>query len=248
MFRWSSFVPLLLSVFIITACTTTPPADPAATAATAAATAAKPDPMMQLHHLHGLMAHGFEMALEGANLSMLAAMKMSPIADAAAESHGATMVSEGRALIEQAINGPVMHTLHDSPMASDAVMTYTHDLAKAMTSVLDHLTQMPAGNPANKQDMAMHHLHIATAHAASMASQAAALKMTASMKMAGEADAQATSHATAMFGHARALQEQAMSGEAMKEAHGTANADAMQLTHDMGDAVKLAIDLLEKMP
>lgn len=252
MFRWSSCALPTLALFVTAACSGSTPPDSATptTAPPAAAATAAPasDPMMQLHHLHGLMAHGFEMALEGSNLSMLAAMKMSATADGAAASHGTTMITEGRALIEEAINGPAMHALHGGPAGSNEAMNYTHNLGKAMVNVLDHLQQMPPGDPANKQDMAVHHLHIALAHAAVMASQAASLKMTAAMKMAGPADEEAASHATAMFAHARALIALAISGEAMKEAHGTASPDAMQMTHDLGDAITSAVDMLATMP
>lgn len=215
----------------------------------AATPAAAPvhDAVMDMHHLHGLMAHGLEMALEGASLKMLGDMKMAGAVDTTAASHGDAMMTEGKALIDKAITGPAMSAMHMAN-ANDPIMLYTHDLAKAMTTVVDQLQQMPAPDPKDGKGMAMHHMHIALIHAALMASQGASLKMTASMKMADALDQEAATHATAMFAHARALYEETMNGDAMKQAHAAATGEAMTVTHAMGDGIKTVIDALSKMP
>ncbi len=225
-------------------------ANPPASSDTAAApTSSAPDATMQLHHLHGLMAHGFDMALEGVSLKMLGQMKMATAVDAVSTSHGDSMMTEGRALIEEAVGGPAMTALHGTPAGSEGVMTYTHELGKAMTAVLDHFQQMAAVDPKDAKDMALHHMHVSLAHAAMMASQAAALKMTAAMKMAGPADHEADTHAAAMFVHARSLYDETMKGGAMTAAHaGAAAGDGMKGTHALGDSVGAVIDLLSKMP
>ncbi len=215
-----------------------PPEKPAAPAHDAA---------MDMHHLHGLMSHGLEMALEGASLKMLGQMNMAGAVDSAAVSHGDSMLAEGRTLIDTAISGPAMTAMH-AANANDPLMTYTHELAKNMTAVLDGLQQMAAPDPKKAQDMTMHHMHIALAHAALMASQGATLKMTASMKMADGIDQEATTHAAAMFAHARALYTDTINGDAMKTVHGAAAADAMTATHSFGESVNALIESLAKMP
>jgi len=220
---------------------------PAAPPAQAPAAAPAHDAAMDMHHLHGLMAHGFEMALEGASLKMLGDMKMAGAVDAAAASHGDAMMTEGKGLIDKAITGPAMGAMHMAN-ANDPAMLYTHDLAKNMTAVIDHLQQMPAPDPKDAKAMAMHHMHIALIHAALMASQGASLKMTASMKMADAVDQEAATHATAMFAHAKGLYEETMSGDAMKQLHASASGDAMTATHAMGDSINVVIDALSKMP
>ncbi|MFN7982414.1 MAG: hypothetical protein U0Q11_11190 [Vicinamibacterales bacterium] len=220
---------------------------PAAPPAQAPAAAPAHDAAMDMHHLHGLMAHGFEMALEGASLKMLGDMKMAGAVDTTAVSHGDAMMTEGKALIDKAINGPAMGAMHMAN-ASDPVMLYTHDLAKAMNAVIDQFQQMPAPEPKDTKAMAMHHMHIALIHAALMASQGASLKMTAAMKMSDAVDQEASTHAAAMLTHARALYEETMNGDAMKQVHATAAGDAMAATHAMGDTVSTVIDALSKMP
>ncbi|MEQ1910774.1 MAG: hypothetical protein ABMA15_18280 [Vicinamibacterales bacterium] len=232
--------PLMLSLGGCAQPTPTPPAKEAAAPAHDAA--------MDMHHLHGLMAHGFEMALEGATLKMLGQMSMAAGVDASAVAHGGAMLTEGKALIDKALTGPAMTAVH-AANATDPVMTYTHELGKTMSEVLDHLQQMPAANAKNPKEMAMHHQHIALVHAALMASQGASLKMTASMKMADAVDQEAVTHSTAMFGHARSLYDDTMNGDAMKAAHaGAGGGSSMTSTHELGDSINRVIDQLSKMP
>lgn len=205
------------------------------------------DAAMDMHHLHGLMAHGLEMALEGASLKMVGQMNMAGTVDTTAVSHGDAMLTEGRKLIDTAISGPAMTAMH-AANANDPLMTYTHELARNMTAVLDHLQAMPAPDNKKAQDMAMHHMHIAFVHAALMASQGATLKMTSAMKMADAVDQEAATHATAMFAHARGLYSETMNGDAMKAIHAGAAADAMTATHSMGESVNALIESLAKMP
>lgn len=216
-----------------------PPAEPPAAPAH--------DVAMDMHHLHGLMSHGLEMALEGATLRMLGQMEMAGKVDATAVSHGDAMLSEGRALINQAVTGPAMTAMH-ATHASDPVMTYTHDLAKAMTTVLDQLQIMPAPEANNARDMALHHMHIALVHAALMASQGASLKMTAAMNMSEAVDREASTHAAGMLEHARGLYTETMDGEAMKEAHAGTPAGGMDAAHALGTSVNALIEALAKMP
>lgn len=225
------------------ACTVgcTQPAPPAQTAAPAH------DMAMDLHHMHGLMAHGLEMALEGASLRMVGQMGMSGAVDATAVSHGDMMVSEGRALIDSVFGGPAMAAMHTTG-ASDPAMVYTHDLAKNMTLVIDKLQQMPAPDAKNAKEMAQHHMHIAMIHAALMASQGASLKMTAAMKMSDQLDKDAAEHAAGMLEHAKALYSETMNGDAMKAEHAGTTGDDMMATHALGDSVNALIDALAKMP
>lgn len=222
-------------------------AQPAPPAHTAAPAAPAHDMAMDLHHMHGLMAHGLEMALEGASLRMVGQMGMSGAVDATAMSHGDMMVSEGRALIDSVFGGPAMAAMHATG-ASDPAMVYTHDLAKNMTLVIDKLQQMPAPNAKNTKEMAQHHMHIAMIHAALMASQGASLKMTAAMKMSELLDKDAAEHAAAMLEHAKALYGETMNGDAMKAEHAAATGDDMVATHALGDSVNALIDALAKMP
>jgi hypothetical protein len=184
---------------------------------------------------------------------MLGQMNMTAAVDAVAASHGEVMVTDGKALIHQAMNGPAMTAMHTPAGGSDALMTYTHDLGTAMAVVIDRFQQMPPVAPKDPKDMELHHMHLALAHAAVMASQAASLKMTAAMKMAGPVDEVASTHAGAMLVHARSLYDETMKGGAMVEAMKGAQAGAgtgqgMTSTHALGESLNTVIEMLSKMP
>ena len=206
------------------------------------------DATMQLHHLHGLMAHGFEMAMEGVNLVMLGQMEMTASVDAAAETHGSTMIEQGRALIEEAATGDAMSQLHESGAFDQALMEHTHELARAMNTVLDIIMTMETENIEGAAPMTLHHLHMLLSHAGQMAGQGASLIMSGTMDMAGDVDAHAREHGAAMLDHARMMHETAMKGETMRSLHTAEVAEGMTETHELGDAVGAVIELLANMP
>ena len=195
------------------------------------------DPAMQLHHLHGLMAHGFEMAMEGVNLNMLGQMRMTESVDTAAEQHGSAMVVEARALIEEAAGGDAMSTLHESGEFDEALMGYTHDLAQAMGTVLDMVASMETEMIEGAGEMTLHHLHMLLSHAGQMAGQGASLMMSGTMDMAGLIDDRARQHGAAMIDHARMMHETAMKGETMQALHAADTPEGMTATHELSDAV-----------
>lgn len=206
------------------------------------------DPAMQLHHMHGLMAHGFEMALEGTNLVMLGQMEMTELVDEAARTHGTAMIAEGRALITDVMSGEAMTALHEATGADPAAMSYTHELGSAMNTVVDIIETMEAEMIAGADHMALHHLHLLLSHAGQMAAQGATTAMAGTMDMAGSVDAEARRHGAAMIDHARSLHETAMSGETMQALHAANVPEGMTETHQLGDAVGAVIELLARMP
>ena len=134
---WPSGGLLLLAVLGVATASCAPPAEQAVESAPARETT----PTMQLHHLHGLMAHGFEMGMQGASLVMSAAMDMAESVDDAARSHGRAMIDSARSLHEAALKGEVMQQLHagDVPQGMQA----THELGDAVGAVIDLLASMP---------------------------------------------------------------------------------------------------------
>ena len=212
------------------------------------ASAPSSDQAMQLHHLHGLMAHGFEMGMEGASLTMLAQMSMTPAVDSAAAGHGEAMVADGHALVDDAMSGRAMTALHEAGGFDQEVMGYTHNLGQAMTAALDAVIAMDPVDTENPGAMALHHIHMMLGHAAQMAGQGTSLAMSASMDMAEAVDDVARGHGEAMIANARSLHEAALKGEAMQQLHAGDMPEGMQATHELGDAVGAVIDLLASMP
>ena len=102
---------------------------------------------MDMHHLHGLMSHGLEMALEGATLQMLGQMNMAGAIDKTAVDHGTAMMSEGRGLINSAIAGPSATSVRRSGYVSGPISSPASSLS----------TQSPpAGSAAHRRDRDLH--------------------------------------------------------------------------------------------
>ena len=205
-------------------------------------------PTMQLHHLHGLMAHGFEMGMEGASLVMLAQMSMAPVADTTAAVHGETMIAEGHSLIDDALSCQTMTELHGAGEFDQEVMDYTHNLGQAMTASLDAVMAMDPVDTEDPGAMALHYIHMMLGHAGEIAGQGTSLVMSAAMDMAESVDNAARSHGRAMIDRARSLHEAALKGEVMQQLHAGAVPEGMKATHELGDAVGAVIDLLARMP
>src|SRR5690242_5324479 len=121
MHHWRNTFPLLLCVLLILL------AVPAL--ARPARRAELPSgPAMSLHHIHTLLDGGLVTVLEGADMVMLADMKMAPGVDEVTARHGAEMAAQGKALIREVLSGSPMKELHRQGHWDDPLMGYTHEL------------------------------------------------------------------------------------------------------------------------
>jgi hypothetical protein len=207
---------------------------------------------MKMHHLHMLMNHGLGMATEGANLDMLAQMKMTPAVDPMMLKHGKTMISHGKGVISRALNGPEMMAMMKGKDADSPHMKYTHELGEAMLAAVDILEKMSMEGMSSSDMMAMHHQHIMINHALGMAAEGSNLVMLGQMGMAGDVDVFSIEHGNMMLKDAKSLISEVMEDKAMKEMHGRGMSPEkdpmMKETHKLAELSLKIIDMLSKMP
>ncbi len=111
------------------------------------------DDMMAMHHMHILINHALEMALEGANMVMLGHMRMSNT-DKYSIEHGKMMLTDARALLKEVMEGKAMMDMHAKGVnGSNAMMADTHKIGAAVGQVIDLLDQMPSEGPMKPMKM-----------------------------------------------------------------------------------------------
>lgn len=211
------------------------------------------DHNMTMHHQHMLMNHGLSMVLDGSNLVMLGAMKMSDSLDSLTVEHGKAMMAKGKATIERALSGPQMMEMHKAgkgPM-DDPMMKATHDLGEAILKMVSQAEKMSAGGGMENHGMDMHHMHTLINHGLAMALEGADLAMMGGMKMAGELDKPTGKHGSTMIENGKGLIGKVLDSQAMKDMHGKGmdpgKDPMMKQTHDLAETAYKIIDLLEKM-
>ncbi len=100
--------------------------------------------VMSLHHMHVLLVHALDMALEGDELVMLGRMKMVAAEDKEAVEHGEGMIKKAQSLWSRIMHSKAMQAMHKRDMGKSEWMRYTHRLGDAVRTVMDLLQQMPA--------------------------------------------------------------------------------------------------------
>lgn len=98
-----------------------------------------------LHDMHMMMQfmdHGLCVALEGANMQMLGQMGMSEKLDQDAIVHGAIMVKDGKAMIEEMLEGKAMSELYKEGSYDKKVMDNLHRLGEKMLEVIEQVEKL----------------------------------------------------------------------------------------------------------
>jgi|SRR5208282_249124 len=206
---------------------------------------------MEMHHMHILMNHGLEMVTEGSTMVMLAEMKMAPSLDHLTLEHGRHMITNGKELIEHAMSGHEMKSMHKAGHGDDPLMKYTHELGHAMTEYANIVDNMGMEGDMAGDMMTMHHMHILINHALDMAAQGSDLAMLGHMGMAKGVDEESVEHGKMMKSDADKLLSEVMEGKAMTEMHEKGvkmDNEMMAQTHKLGAAARKIVDLLSDMP
>ncbi len=207
---------------------------------------------MSLHHLHmSMLDHGLGMAAEGSNLLMLSEMGMAAEFNPTTRAHGQAMLKRGKELIKGALGGEEMKDLHEKQGTEGTMMRQTHQLGEAMKAVVSVLEGMRPAEAKPGEKMTLHHthmhMHMALNHALVMAADGSDLIMLGEMGMAPKIDTASVEHGKAMLADARQLWDEVMKGKAMQEMMGAEPSEEMTQTHELAEAGKKVVDLLEKM-
>ncbi|MGH8614686.1 MAG: hypothetical protein ACREYF_22330, partial [Gammaproteobacteria bacterium] len=177
---------------------------------------------------------------------MLSEMGMAAEFNPTTRAHGQAMLKGGKELIERALSGEEMKGLHEKAGTEGAVMRQTHELGEAMKAVVNLLEDMRVVEP-KPGEMTVHHMHMALNHALAMAAEGSDLIMLGEMGMAPKVDTASVEHGKAMLADARQLWDEVMKGKAMQGMMGAESSKGMTQTHELAEAGKKVIDLLEKI-
>lgn len=212
-------------------------------------------PAMPIHHLHiTLLNHGLGMAVSGSSMIMLAELSKTKEVDSVINKHGQSMFDNGKDLIQRAMSGSEMQTLHEGEKGKqfEKVMTYTHTLGQAMLDLVNLLENMRTAKPTNPEDvLALHHMHMALNHALDMAEKGSNLIMVGQIHMASTIDPVSIKHGHAMIEGAKNLWGTLTTGEPMKQlmpAQKEPEAQVMARTHKIAEAGKKVLNLMAEMP
>jgi hypothetical protein len=101
----------------------------------------------------------------------------------------------------------------------------------------------------NDASMAMHHLHMLMNHGLEMVAEGSNMVMLAEMKMASSVDPMTLEHGRHMIKSGNEVIEHALKGPEMQAMHKAGHGDAplMKYTHDLGEAMMMVANMLEKM-
>lgn len=91
---------------------------------------------MTMHHMHMMVDHVLQMAVEGANLNMLGEMGMAAKVDSFSINHGKKMLDNARALWKEMVEGEAMRVLHQREAGGSTEMKETHSHADDVKKVM----------------------------------------------------------------------------------------------------------------
>jgi hypothetical protein len=205
----------------------------------------------KLHHLHLLMNQGLGMVTEGANLIILAEMKMASELDEDTRRHGEAMMIRGRKLIERAVEGPERKRLAEEAGDGGALVRYTRELGDSMRELAGLLEDMDFSQAHLPEAMALYHMQVNVNHAVQMAARGTTLVMLGQMGMAGAVDDIFIEQGARMREEALAMHRELMRGSRMTDLptyKGPGESPLMMRTHGLAASCLRVMDLLGRMP
>ena len=150
------------------------------------------------------------------------------------------------------LSGEHMTKMHKEGYGNAPLMSYTHELGKAILQVASDLEGMNTEDINTPDGMKMHHMHIALNHALEMAAEGSNLVMMGQMGMSKEMDRHTVDHGRQMVADGEKLWKDIMSSSAMSQMHMAGmtpqGSASMGATHNLAEKEKKVLDLLVKMP
>lgn len=95
-----------------------------------------------LHHMHMMLNHALRMAADGSNLRMLGTSDRDVSVAQLGGEHGARMLANARAMVDQVLTGPSMENAHAQGLTGGPMRT-AHMLAESIQSVISMMEEMP---------------------------------------------------------------------------------------------------------
>ncbi|ATX81229.1 hypothetical protein Ga0123462_0354 [Mariprofundus ferrinatatus] len=141
---------------------------------------------IKLHHLHMLINHSLQMATQGADMNLQGI------------EHGPAMLVKASGLLERAMTGPEMASMHKFGGATAPLMKMTHELAARATTLIEAMKKL---STLSGDKGAIRMLN----HAVEVAATGSSLIMLGQQGMAGDIDAVMVNHGQMMLGEASGL-------------------------------------------
>jgi hypothetical protein len=207
-----------------------------------------PGPATEVRQLCTVLNRGLDM-LMGANLVMLADMKMSPGLDQEVLSRGRSMMERGKKGIQQVLSAPGMRATPQEDSGDALTMEYVQALAAAMVPVADTLEKVKI-QELNPDTTAMQYFNILINQALEMALEGSHLIMPGQTGMSESVDKESIERGRVMLSDARTLIIEIMGSRGMAEMHSRESGEtpAMGLTHRLAMETLEVLDLLDGMP
>jgi hypothetical protein len=205
-------------------------------------------PAVEMQHLRAIVDRGLDI-LMGANLVMLAEMKMSPGLDQEVLSRGHSMMQRGKKSIQQVLSGLEGKATSKETRGNAPAMEYVQALAAAMLQVTATLEKVKL-EEMNPDTTGMHYFNILIGQALEMALEGSSQVLTSRMGREESVAKQPLEQGRAMLSEARPLIIEVMGSRGMAEMHSrdSGKLPAMGLTHQLAMETLEVLDLLDDLP
>jgi len=153
----------------------------------------------QMHHLHMLINHALQMAAQGADMQLLG------------KAEGEKLLNKSAELLDRAMTGMEMASLHRQGWAGSPLMFMTHELADMAKEMIALMRQLSTETP-DKDSVRMFN------HAIEVAAMGSSLIMLGQQGMAGNIDLVMVNHGQSMLGEASGLLHEISASDAYAQA------------------------------
>lgn len=206
------------------------------------------DGAMKIYHVRMLLGHATGMVTEGSNLIMNAGMKMAPGYDEMNARRGQVGFENSKSLIQGALSGDEMVTMHAAGLEDDPRMKKLHQLGESILEYIKIVDRMHI-EVMDQGIMDMHHMHLMVSHALSKVADGYNLVTLGNMGMAGDLDHFTVTHGRLMLEEAGPILASVVDSQAMKDLHAAGRGPSEDLfmseTHRLIETAREIIDLFK---
>lgn len=204
----------------------------------------------RIQRVNTLMGRAMGMVTEGANLVLIASMKLAPPTDRFTSEQGMKMIENGKDLVRMALAGEGMTDMEKKEMEGTPMMKVAEGLGDSILKYIKIVENMEMGGSIEHK-IELHQTHVMINHALDMAAEGANLVMLGNLMLTGQVDKYSVERGRAMLKDARATLAGVPESDTMKEmkmaAKGSMGETEMTSTNELISTALEIIDKLEKL-
>ena len=201
----------------------------------------------KIQQVNRLMGRAIGMVTEGANLVLVANMKLAPPIDSNTAEQGMKLIDSGRDLVRMALAGEGMTAMDRKAMDGEPMMKVAQGLGDSILQYIELVQGMEMSGTIEGK-IQLHQLHLRINNALDMAAEGANLVMLGNLKLAEVLDKYSVERGSMLLKDARAILAGVPDSQAMKEARKGSGDDAtMKRTGELIQTALKIVDALEKM-